>query len=136
MCSAAATEFDSGALATMIPRLVAAAMSTLSTPVPARPITFSRSARAISSAVILVAERIRIASNSPIRALELRLVPVEPELDVELRTQQVDAGVGDLLLHQDPRHGVGHALALTAGPLIVGSSRPRARSRRSSRCTL
>ena len=67
----------------MIPRLVAASMSTLSTPVPARPITFSRSALPISSAVIFVAERIRIASKSPIRALS-RVVPVEPELDVEL----------------------------------------------------
>ena len=54
VCSAAATEFDSGALATMIPRLVAASMSTLSTPVPARPITFRWSARSISSGSSLV----------------------------------------------------------------------------------
>jgi hypothetical protein len=32
VCSAAATMFDCGALATMIPRLVAASTSTLSTP--------------------------------------------------------------------------------------------------------
>src|ERR1700754_2673826 len=64
VCSAAATEFDSGALATMIPRRVAAGMSTLSTPVPARPITFMLVARSISSGVILVALRIRIASYS------------------------------------------------------------------------
>ena len=51
-----------GALATITPRRVAAGMSTLSTPVPARPITLSRSPRSISSAVIFVAERIRIAS--------------------------------------------------------------------------
>ena len=62
MCSAAATEFDSGALATMMPRRVAAGMSTLSTPVPARPITFRLVASSISSGVIFVAERIRIAS--------------------------------------------------------------------------
>ncbi len=62
VCSAAATMFDSGALATMMPRLVAAGTSTLSTPIPARPITFSRSARSITSAVTLVAERITIAS--------------------------------------------------------------------------
>src|ERR1700743_2240145 len=48
----------------MIPRRVAAGMSTLSTPVPARPITFMLVARSISSAVILVAERMRIASYS------------------------------------------------------------------------
>src|SRR6201986_2431082 len=64
VCSAAATEFDSGALATMIPRRVAAGMSTLSTPVPARPITFMLVARSSSSDVILVALRIRIASYS------------------------------------------------------------------------
>jgi len=62
VCSAAATEFDSGALATMMPRRVAASMSTLSTPVPARPMTFSRCAASISSAFSFVAERIRIAS--------------------------------------------------------------------------
>ena len=38
VCSAAATELDSGALTTTMPRLVAASTSTLSTPVPARPI--------------------------------------------------------------------------------------------------
>src|SRR5215211_1880455 len=67
VCSAAATELDSGALATTIPRFVAASTSTLSTPVPARPITLSRSARPINSAVTLVPERISSASNSPIR---------------------------------------------------------------------
>jgi hypothetical protein len=55
-------EFDSGAFATMIPRRVAASTSTLSTPVPARPITLRLSARAISSPVSFVPERTRIAS--------------------------------------------------------------------------
>ena len=58
VCSAAATMFDCGALATTMPRLVAASTSTLSTPMPARPTTFSLSARAIRSAVTWVAERI------------------------------------------------------------------------------
>ena len=62
VCSAAVTTFDSGALATTIPRLVAASTSTLSTPTPARPITRSRSARSIRSAVIFVAERITMPS--------------------------------------------------------------------------
>ena len=48
VCSAAETTVESGAFATTIPRWVAASTSTLSTPTPARPITFSRSARAIS----------------------------------------------------------------------------------------
>ena len=43
------TMFEPGAFATMIPRRVAAATSTLSTPVPARPITFSRRRRARSA---------------------------------------------------------------------------------------
>ena len=62
VCSAAVTTFDSGALATTMPRLVAAGTSTLSTPTPARPITLSRSAFSISSAVIFVAERITMPS--------------------------------------------------------------------------
>ena len=62
VCSAAVTMFDVGALATTMPRRVAAGTSTLSTPMPARPITFIRSARSIRSAVSVVAERIRIAS--------------------------------------------------------------------------
>ena len=62
VCSAAETTVDSGALATTIPRRVAASTSTLSMPTPARPITFNRSARAIRSAVSFVAERITIPS--------------------------------------------------------------------------
>jgi hypothetical protein len=62
VCSAAETTVDSGALATTIPRRVAASTSTLSTPTPARPITFSRSARAIRSPSSFVAERMTIAS--------------------------------------------------------------------------
>jgi hypothetical protein len=60
VCSAAVITFDCGALATMMPRLVAASTSTLSTPTPARPITFRLSPRAIRSAVSLVAERMTI----------------------------------------------------------------------------
>src|SRR5829696_840398 len=66
VCSAAETMFDSGAFATTMPCRVAAATSTLSTPTPARPITFSRPPRSIRSAVSFVADRITIASYSPI----------------------------------------------------------------------
>ena len=62
MCSAAETTVDSGAFATTMPRRVAASTSTLSTPTPARPITFSFDAWSISSAVSFVAERTTIAS--------------------------------------------------------------------------
>src|SRR4051794_2202074 len=67
VCSAAVITLDCGALATTIPRLVAASTSTLSTPTPARPTALSRSARSSRSAVSLVAERMRMPSNSPIR---------------------------------------------------------------------
>ncbi len=62
VCSAAETTFDSGAFATTMPLRVAASTSTLSTPTPARPITFSLVALAITSAVTFVAERTISAS--------------------------------------------------------------------------
>ena len=65
MCSAAETTVASGAFATTMPRLVAASTSTLSSPTPARPMTFSRVACAISSASSVVPERTMTASNSP-----------------------------------------------------------------------
>ncbi len=57
-CSAVVIELPKGVFITMMPRLVAAGRSTLSTPMPARPITFSLSAAAINFSVTLVAERI------------------------------------------------------------------------------
>ena len=80
VCSAADTTVDSGAFATTIPRRVAAATSTLSMPTPARPITLSLSARAISSAVTFVAERTTIASYSPIVSARSRIAV---DVDVE-----------------------------------------------------
>ena len=106
VCSAAAIEFDSGALATMMPRRVAASMSTLSTPVPARPITFSRSARPRS--------RRRSAwspSGSGSRRSRRSLSSSSSAMSSRGRrrssAQELDAGVGDLLLDQDPK-AVGH----------------------------
>ena len=58
VCSAAVITLDSGALATTMPRLVAATTSTLSTPTPARPTARSDEARSIRPASSLVAERI------------------------------------------------------------------------------
>ena len=57
-CSAVVTELPKGVFITMTPRAVAAGMSTLSTPMPARPMTRRRAAFANMSAVTLVAERI------------------------------------------------------------------------------
>ena len=55
--------FDVGALTTMTPAAVAAGISTLSSPTPARAITFRPFAAAIASASIFVAERIKTAST-------------------------------------------------------------------------
>ena len=66
--SAAETIFDVGALTTMTPAAVAAGISTLSRPTPARAITFKPFAAAIASASILVAERINTASTPAPRA--------------------------------------------------------------------
>ena len=98
VCSAAVITFDCGALATITPRLVAASTSTLSTPTPARPTALSRSALASRSRVELGGGADQDAVELADAALELVLVPVEPELDVEAGVaQQLHAGVADLL---------------------------------------
>ncbi len=57
-CSAVVIELPNGVFITMMPRAVAAGMSTLSTPMPARPITFRFLAFSRILADTLVAERI------------------------------------------------------------------------------
>ena len=56
-CSAVVMELPNGVFITMMPRAVAAGMSTLSTPMPARPITFRFFAFSRIFGVTLVAER-------------------------------------------------------------------------------
>jgi hypothetical protein len=56
-CSAVVMELPKGVFMTMMPRREAAGMSTLSTPIPARPTTLRFVAASISLAVTLVAER-------------------------------------------------------------------------------
>ncbi len=65
-CSAVVIELPNGVFMTTMPRAVAAGMSILSTPMPARPMTFSRVAAAITAALALVAERTARPSYSPI----------------------------------------------------------------------
>ena len=67
--SAALTIFEVGALTTMTPAAVAAGISTLSRPTPARAITFKPLAALIASASIFVAERINTASTPLLRDL-------------------------------------------------------------------
>ena len=62
--SAAEMMFEVGALTTMTPAVVAALMSTLSSPTPARATTLSTGAAAIASASIFVAERTSTAFAS------------------------------------------------------------------------
>ncbi len=56
-CSAVVIELPNGVFMTITPFAVAAGMSTLSTPMPARPITFRRDALPRIFAVTFVAER-------------------------------------------------------------------------------
>ena len=64
-CSAVVIELPNGVFITMMPLAVAAGMSTLSTPMPARPITFRRFACSRTLGVTLVAERTAKPSKSP-----------------------------------------------------------------------
>jgi hypothetical protein len=57
-CSAVVIELPKGVFITTTPRDEAAGMSTLSTPMPARPTTLRFAAASSTSAVTLVAERI------------------------------------------------------------------------------
>ena len=124
MCSAAVTTLDCGALATTMPRFVAAGTSTLSTPTPARPIAFRRVARSMTSAVSFVAERMRIPSYS------LDAVEVIALVDVEVLAQQRHAGGADLLgdedAHQSPSRSTTQSMqavsACTSARSIAGKS--------------
>ena len=71
VCSAAERMFDWGALTTMTPRRVAAATSTLSRPMPARPTTTRSAPASSTSAVTLVAERTMRAAAPGIGADQL-----------------------------------------------------------------
>ena len=62
--SAAEIMFEVGAFTTMTPAFVAAFISTLSRPTPARAITFNLGAAAMASASIFVADRISTALAS------------------------------------------------------------------------
>ena len=113
VCSAADSTLDCGALTTITPRAVAAATSTLSSPMPARPTTTRSVPASSTSAVTVVAERM-IRACAPVTSVE-QLLGRRPELDVDVvagGAEPVEAAVGDRLGDQD----AGHGLILTAGP--------------------
>ena len=98
MCSAAVITFDCGALATITPRFVAASTSTLSTPTPARPTALRRVGALEQPGVERGGGADQDAVEVADAALELVLVPVEPELDLEAGVaQELDARLPDLL---------------------------------------
>src|SRR5947209_7743847 len=72
-CSAVVIELPKGVFITMMPLAVAAGMSTLSTPMPARPMTFRFFARSKIFGVTLVAERIASPSKLPISSASFSL---------------------------------------------------------------
>ena len=79
VCSAAEITLDWGALTTMIPSRVAAATSTLSRPMPARPTTLRPRAASSTSASTRVADRttrastpVATAASSSSRVMEVR----------------------------------------------------------------
>ena len=72
-CSAVVIELPNGVFITMMPLAVAAGMSTLSTPMPARPITFRLFACSSIFSVTLVAERIASPSKPSMIAASLSL---------------------------------------------------------------
>ncbi len=72
-CSAVVIELPNGVFITMMPFAVAALISTLSTPIPARPTTFRLSAAWMIFSVTFVAERIASPSYWPMTEASLSL---------------------------------------------------------------
>ena len=102
VCSAAVITFDCGALATMMPRLVAASTSTLSTPTPARADRLQALGPLEQVGGELGGRADQDAVELADAALELAVLPVDAQLDVEAGlAQELDAGVADLLLDED-----------------------------------
>ena len=90
-----------GALTTMTPRAVAAGTSTLSSPTPARAITLSRVAAAITSASTRVALRTISASASATLGEQGGPVGAVDVAHVEVVGEHIDGGRGEFLGDQD-----------------------------------
>ena len=125
-CSATDRMFDVGALTTITPRSVAAVTSTLSSPTPARPTTWSDEPAASTSAVTCVAERMISACGADDRFEQL--LGAQPLADVHLVTrvgEQVEPALRDLLRYQYPCHRGGSPCS----PRLVWCSRLRRTAR-------
>jgi hypothetical protein len=103
-CSAVVIELPKGVFITMMPFLEAAGMSTLSTPMPARPITLRLSAAAMTFSVTLVAERMARPSYSPITSsslsLSLPMLRVEGDVDAAI-AEDLDGGFRQLVGYEN-----------------------------------
>ena len=105
VCSAAVITLDWGALATTMPRRVAASTSTLSTPTPARPTALRLSALSIRSAVSLVAERMRMPSNSPMRRSSSPSSQSAPSSTSNPASRSSSTPLSPIFsVHEHPRH--------------------------------
>ena len=101
MCSAAEVTVDSGALATTIPRRVAASTSTLSTPTPGA----ADHLQAVGALDQLGGQLRRRADHDRVVVADLLgEVAVAVDVDVEALAQELDARLGDRLADEDPRH--------------------------------
>ena len=96
-CSAVVMLLPKGVFITMTPFFDASGMSTLSTPMPARPTTLRFVAAARTSAVTFVAERIARPSYSPIIAISSSLLlPVMTSTSMP-RSLKIAAAFGSIL---------------------------------------
>ena len=115
VCSAAETTFDSGAFATTIPRRVAASTSTLSTPTPARPITFSR-----------VAARDHLGGHLRRRADDQRVVVADDLLERRVRCRRRRRTARAAARRRRPRSARGRGLCSHAATGASNASNARA----------
>src|ERR1700680_196176 len=134
-CSAVVIELPNGVFITMMPRAVAAAMSTLSTPMPARPITLRCVAFSRILDVTLVADRIanpskplivsaslslslpRLGWKSTSTPRSLKIWTAADESASEIRTRGA-MGIALGSAHPAQHLGVGRAAFLGGNPLL------------------
>src|SRR5271166_3612538 len=125
-CSAVVIELPNGVFMTITPRAVAAGMSTLSTPMPARPMTFSLVARSSSLAVTLVADRIARPSYPPMILASSSLSSPGLTSTSTPRSSKMATAAGESLSEMRTRGAMVKASELAA-------SGPRMRERESGR---
>src|SRR5580658_2079213 len=137
-CSAVVMELPSGVFMTSMPRCVAAGTSTLSTPMPARPMTFRLSASSSSAFVTFVAERTARPSYLPMIFLSSSgerpvMTSVSTPRSAKISTARGDraseiktlgmASIREGIRTRRRRSGRGGAAQLAIGPVEPGQQR-------------